>query len=204
MYSAIRSNPRAVFFAFVLAALSSLGFYTLTGYFTTYLTESVGVDSSIALTSNSVALLIAFIIMPFMGAISDRVGRKPMIVTGAALSAIVAIPAYMLASSGTAAGAIAGQSIFVVAFMVFSGPFGVAFIELFPVRNRFSGAGIGYNLAYVIFGGTAPYLSTWLVSQTGNILAPAFYMIVVATAVAFISLALPKSPQDPTPTHDKG
>ncbi len=138
------------------------------------------------------ALLLAFIAMPVAGAISDRVGRKPVLVVGALLSAAIAVPAYMLASNGTAAGAIAGQALLGLALAVYFGPFGVAFVELFPVKNRFSGAGFGYNIAYVVFGGTAPYVSTWLVGATDNLLAPAFYMVVIAAAVGFICLALPK------------
>ncbi|MGO1545508.1 MAG: MFS transporter [Gulosibacter sp.] len=192
LWSAIRENPRALFFAFALAALSSLGFYTLTGYFTSYLNEAVQIDSSISFTSNAIAMMIAFIAMPIAGLVSDRIGRKPMLVGGAALSALLAVPAYMLASSGTAFGAIAGQSILALALSIFFGPFGVAFIELFPVKNRFSGAGLGYNLAYVLFGGTAPYVSTWLVGTTGSLLAPAFYMVAIAGVVALVALALPK------------
>lgn len=192
LLSAIRENPRALFFAFALAALSSLGFYTLTGYFTTYLNEAVQINSSIAFASNALAMTLAFIVMPLAGLISDRVGRKRVLVTGALLSAAVAVPAYMLASSGTAFGAVAGQSILAISLSIFFGPFGVAFIELFPVKNRFSGAGLGYNIAYVLFGGTAPYVSTWLVGATGSLLAPAYYMVAVAGVVGFIALALPK------------
>lgn len=198
IWSAIRENPRALFFAFALAALSSLGFYTLTGYFTTYLNESVKIDPTISFASNSIAMMIAFIAMPVAGLVSDRVGRKPMLVGGAAVSALVAVPAYMLASDGTALGAIAGQSILALAFSIFFGPFGVAFIELFPTKNRFSGAGLGYNVAYVLFGGTAPYLSTWLVGATGSLLAPAFYLVVIAVLVTLAALALPKAASDDT------
>lgn len=203
LWSAIRENPKALFFAFALAALSSLGFYTLTGYFTTYLNESVQTDSSVAFASNAVAMGLAFIMMPLAGLFSDRIGRKRVLVTGAFLSAAIAVPAYMLASSGSAVGAVAGQSILAISFSIFFGPFGVAFIELFPVKNRFSGAGLGYNIAYVIFGGTAPYVSTWLVGSTDNLLAPAYYLVAVAGVVGLIALTLPKPVRTYTPTTNQ-
>lgn len=185
--NAISKNSRAIFLAFVLAALSSLGFYTLTGYFTTYLRESVALDASWSLASNAIAMLGAFAMMIYAGHLSDRIGRRKVLVGGAALSAIVAVPAYMLAASGTALGAVAGQLLLALALSLFFGPFGVAFLEIFPTATRFTGAALGYNLAYVLFGGTAPYFSTWLVGTTGSLLAPAFYMVIVAGLVAIIA-----------------
>src|SRR3546814_13027345 len=90
---------------------------------------------------------------------------------GAIASAVLAFPAYMLASEGSLFSAALGQSLLAIALSIYFGPFGVAFLEIFPARVRFSGAGLGYNIAYVIFGGTAPYFSIWLVSNTGSLLA---------------------------------
>lgn len=193
LLAALRDHPKQIFFAFALAALSSLGFYTLTGYFVTYLQESVGLSANDALISNGVALTLAFVTMPLAGWISDRVGRKPMLVIGALASVAGAFPAYLLASAGSLGTAILGQSILAVALSLFFGPFGVAFLEIFPPHVRFSGAGFGYNLAYVIFGGTAPYFSIWLVDVSGSLLAPAAYMAVVALAVAIVTLFLPRA-----------
>lgn len=192
LVAALRDHPKQIFFAFSLAALSSLGFYTLTGYFVTYLRETVGLDANAALVSNSVALALAFLTMPFAGWLSDRVGRKPILISGALASALLAFPAYMLASSGSLTNAIIGQGMLAIALSVFFGPFGVAFLEIFPPQVRFSGAGFGYNIAYVIFGGTAPYFSIWLVETSGSLLAPAAYMSIVAVAVTIVVLFLPE------------
>ena len=192
LLAALRDHPKQIFFAFALAALSGLGFYALTGYFATYLRETVGLDANDALLSNSIALFAAFIVMPIAGGLSDRVGRKPMMIAGAALSALVAIPAFMLASSGTLITAILGQTLLAVALSVFFGPFGVAFLEIFPAKVRFSGGAFGYNAAYVIFGGTAPFFSIWLVEATGNVIAPAFYMAIVAVLVLLVALRIPE------------
>lgn len=189
---AIKDHPRELGFAFALAALSGLGFYTLTGYFTTYLREAVGLSADHALISNSIALTLAFVAMPIAGWFSDRVGRKPMLIGGAVASALAAVPAYQLASSGTLGNAIIGQGLLAITLSVFFGPFGVAFLEIFPTRTRFSGAALGYNAAYVLFGGTAPLFATWLVDVTGSLLAPAVYMVIVALAVALVAVKLPE------------
>lgn len=189
----LRDHRRALGFAFAMAALSGLGFYSLTGYFATYLSESVGLSGNASLISNSIALTVAFVTMPLAGLVSDHVGRRPTMMVGAALSAVFAIPAYLLASAGTLGTAVAGQCLLAFALGTFFGPVGIVFLELFPTRTRYSGAAIGYNTAYVVFGGTAPLVGTWLVDVTGSLLAPAIYMAVLAAAVFVVARRLPES-----------
>ncbi|MDN5916099.1 MAG: MFS transporter [Pseudonocardia sp.] len=198
----LRSHRRPLGFAFSMAALSGLGFYTLTGYFSTYLSEAVGLSKDASLVSNSIALTVAFITMPLGGLLSDRIGRRRTLMLGAALSAAFAIPAYVLASAGTLGTAIAGQALLAFALGLFFGPVGIVFLELFPTRVRYSGAALGYNAAYVVFGGTAPLLGVWLVASTGSLLAPAVYMTVVAACVLLVALRLPETYQRPL-LHDE-
>lgn len=192
LWVALRHHPKQIFFAFALASLSGLGFYTLTGYFTTYLQETVGLSANDALIANSIALLVAFVVMPLAGRLSDTFGRRRLMIIGALASTVAAVPAYALASSGTLVTAALGQTLLAVALSTFFGPFGVAFLEIFPPRVRFSGGAFGYNAGYVVFGGTAPLFSIWLVDVTGNQLAPAFYMAVVAILVAIVAFRLPE------------
>lgn len=189
----LRRHAKPLGFTFAMAALSGLGFYTLTGYFVTYLTESVKLPSDDALLANSIALTVAFIAMPLAGLASDRLGRKTVLAAGALLSAIVAVPAYLLAGEATLSGAIAGQALLALALGTFFGPVGIAFLEAFPTRVRFSGSAIGYNGAYVVFGGTAPLLGVWLVDQTGSLLAPAVYMAGLAAVVFVCALFMPET-----------
>jgi MHS family proline/betaine transporter-like MFS transporter len=191
--SVLRNHRRSLGFAFAMASLSGLGFYMMTGYFSTYLSEAVGLSSNASLISNSIALMVAFVTMPLGGLLSDHIGRRPTMVLGAGLSAVVAIPAFLLASAGSLATAIAGQSLLAAALGLFFGPVGIVFLELFPTRNRYSGAAIGYNAAYLIFGGTAPLFSTYLVDATGSLLAPAVYIAALATCVFLVALRLPES-----------
>jgi MHS family proline/betaine transporter-like MFS transporter len=193
----LRDHRRALAFAFAMAALSGLGFYTLTGYFVTYLAEAVGLTGNASLISNSIALTVAFITMPLAGLLSDRIGRRLVLMLGAALSAVLSIPAYLLASAGSLSTAIAGQSLLAFSLGVFFGPVGIVFLELFPTRTRYSGAAIGYNAAYVVFGGTAPLFGTWLVDVTGSLIAPAVYMTVLAACVFAVALRLPESYRQP-------
>ncbi len=179
--------------AFALAALSSLGFYTMAGYFVTYLTTSVGTPQSAALISNSIALVVVFASMVLGAALSDRVGRRTIMLAGVVASAIVCIPAYMVAARGGLVNAIVGQCLLAFPLGFFFGPSGVAILEFFPTRVRLSGALLSYNVAYAIFGGSAQLLSTWLILVTGDKLAPAYYMLVLAVIVVVVLLRLPET-----------
>lgn len=197
LLSIFRNHKKSLLLAFALAALSALGFYSLLTYFTSYLVESAGLSSSEALLSNSIALVVAFIVMTASGAWSDRVGRRKILIIGATLSVIVAVPGYALAGAGSLWAAIIGQTIFAAGLAVYFGPVGIAFLELFPTRTRYSGAAVAFNFSYVVFGGTAPLLGTWLVASTGSLLAPAFYTSALSLGVLIAVLFLPRSMRAP-------
>jgi len=93
------------------------------------------------------------LILPF-AALSDRVGRRPMLIAGSALFVVAAYPLFLLLNSGSL----------------------TAGVELFATRVRYSGFSVGYNIAVAGFGGTTPYVVTWLTGATGA-LAPAFYLM---------------------------
>jgi MHS family proline/betaine transporter-like MFS transporter len=184
---------RSMLTVFSIAALASLSYYSLTGYFYSFMTVTVGLSSDDALISNSVALLITFVTVPFSGWISDRIGRRTMLLIGATVSAIVAIPAYLLATTGTLGTAMLGQALLGFALGLYFGAAGSAFVELFPARVRYSGASISYNLAFTIFGGTAPLLSAALISATGIKIAPAAYVVIVALLALFVIWRMPET-----------
>lgn len=190
---ALRTQKRDMAYSFALATFSALGFYTFVGYFVSYLTNTVGLSSNSALISNSIGLVIACLAMIGSGGISDRFGRKPVLIVGVVLSGLACIPAFMIASQGTLASAIIGQGMLAISNGLFWGPIGIVIMELFPTRTRFSASAISYNLAYTIFGGTAPFVGTWLVMQTGNKISPAFYMAAVSVVVFFIVLIIPET-----------
>ena len=129
----------------------------------------------------------ALILIPPLGALSDRIGRKPLLFAGSAAFAVFAYPLFLLLNSGWLAAAIAAhaglaaiESVFVCASLA-------AGAELFATRVRSSGYSIGYNVSVAVFGGTAPYVATWLVARTGNDLAPAFYVI-AAAIISFVTI----------------
>ena len=106
---------------------------------------------------------------------------------------LTVFPAYWLASSGQMPAAIFGVMLLAVG-VVLSGVVTAALLsEAFPTRSRYTASAITYNIAYTLFGGTAPLVARWLINQTGSSLAPAFYLAVIALLALAGGLALPET-----------
>ena len=108
-------------------------------------------------------LSVFVILIPIWGALSDRIGRKPLLLLSAGGYIVLSFPLLMMASSGSVALAFAAQLIMIVFLSFFSGPCPATYSEIFPTRVRYTALSIGYNLAVAIFGGFAPFIAAWLV-----------------------------------------
>lgn len=185
-----QSSKKAIVLTIALASVSALCFYTLSGYMVTYLTTSAGLPQNEALISNGLALFLCFTSFWLGGALSDRLGRRPVLFTALAALVVLYFPAFWLAGNGTLSGAILGQSILGILLGFYAGVFAVTVLEAFSTRNRVSGTVICFNIAYTLFGGTAPLVSTWLIAQTGSALAPAIYAVALVAVVFIVVLSL--------------
>jgi MHS family proline/betaine transporter-like MFS transporter len=174
-------------------SLTALSFYMFTTYFATYLQVVGHLSRAQSLMVSTVALLFAAGVCPAAGAFSDRFGRRRTVATTCLWVILTVFPAYWLASSGQIPAAIFGVMLLAVG-AVLSGVVTAALLsEAFPTRSRYTASAITYNLAYTLFGGTAPLVATWLINQTGSSLAPAFYLVVIALLALAGGLALPET-----------
>ena len=190
---AIREHGRSILLVFAIASLSALGAYTLGTYFPTYLQEVVGLSRTTAIAANFLAFFVTVPLVPLVGMLGDRIGRKPLLLIGAPGFILLSVPGYMLASTGNFFLAILGQLLVALPWSFVVSAVVVIIVEIFPTRVRYSGASIGYNLGYMIFGGSAPIVATALVSATGSDIAPAIYLIVVALLVLPAIFLLPET-----------
>ena len=174
-------------------SLTALSFYMFTTYFATYLQLVGNLTRAQSLLVTTVALLFAAAGCPLAGAFSDRVGRRKTIGFTCLWVMVCVFPAYWLASSGSMSGALLGVILLAVGALC-SGVVTAALLsESFPTRTRYTASAITYNVAYTLFGGTAPLVATWLIGQTGSSLAPAFYLVVIALVALVGGLALPET-----------
>jgi MFS transporter, MHS family, proline/betaine transporter len=159
-----------------IAALSALftgGHYVVYTYGPIHLQRSGGHDASFAFLATSISLVICAFVIPLAGALSDRIGRRPVFLLAGALGVVAAVPAFMLMGSGSQVLAVLGQILLGLPVSLSIGPAFASFAENLPAKVRYSGISLGMNVAQLVVGGTAPLIATWLVATTGAPLSPA-------------------------------
>lgn len=189
----LRNHGAAICCLGAFVSLTALSFYMFTTYFATYLQVAGGLNRATALLVSLIALVFAAAICPLAGAFSDRVGRRMTVLSTCALLIVVVYPSFLMASSGSFVASIIGVMLLAVGAVLCGVVTAALLSETFPTRTRYTASAITYNMAYTIFGGTAPLMATWLISTTGSNLAPAFYLIVVAFMALAGGMALPET-----------
>ena len=187
---------RSMLLVVLLQPPMAVGAFLLEGYMYTYLVREAGLSPTEALLSNSCAVVTMALLLPVMGRLSDRVGRRPMYAAGAAWLFVTAYPTFLLAGSGSVVGALAGQMLIAVGVAVYSSALLVGLVELFPTALRCRGHGISYNVAVAVFGGTTPFIAAALVAATGSSLAPAFYAMAMIGTVGLVGILLVPETRD--------
>jgi MHS family proline/betaine transporter-like MFS transporter len=194
---AVTTSWRPILQIIGLVVVHNVGFYLVYTFLPSYFTETLGFTKTDAFFSITIASLVGIVLIPPLGALSDRIGRKPMLLTGSIAFALLSYPLFLLLNTGSLTAAIAAhaglaaiESVFVCASLA-------AGAELFATRVRSSGYSIGYNVSVAVFGGTAPYVATWLVSRTGNDLAPAYYVIAAAVITFLTVLTMRETARKP-------
>jgi MFS transporter, MHS family, proline/betaine transporter len=160
--------------------------YTLLAYMPTYLQETIGLassDTDLLVIIGQVAMMVA---IPFAGALSDRIGRKPCWWISLVGIFVLAIPMFLLMAQGLVP-AIIGFTVLGLVYVLQLGTISATFPAMFPTHVRYSGMAISYNVATAAFGGTALAANEALISVTGNNLVPAIYMM-VSCVIGMIAL----------------
>ena len=178
----ITQNWRPILQVIGLVIIQNAGFYIVLTYMPTYFSEQLGFSSTASSLSSVFTLLVAMALIPPLGALSDRVGRKPLLAASCVGFALLSYPLFLLMNQGSLVGAVLSHVALGALLAVFLSTTIAALAELFPTRVRYGGFSIGYNISVAIFGGAAPFFATYLISLTGNPLSPAFYLIAAAIA----------------------
>jgi MHS family proline/betaine transporter-like MFS transporter len=174
--------------AFGFTIVWTVCFYVLLNYMPTWTQKYMKLTAAQALWSNTIGLLALLVAIPTMGRLSDRFGRKPLLIACCICFVVVPYPVFLYLLSGSASYGqlIVVQIVFALMISMFSGAGPAAIAEIFPTRNRSTWMTSGYALSVAIFGGFAPFISVWLIGHFNSPVAHSFYLVaaaVVSTAV---------------------
>lgn len=179
---------------------AGLGCVWYTGqFYALYFLQSIlKVDFLTANVCVAVALVIGTPLIVISGALSDRIGRRPLIVSGFLLAAALYVPIYMGMVSAAATQNYVGIVALILVQLVFValvyGPNAAFLVELFPPRLRYTSLSLPYHIGTGVFGGLVPLISLSLVSYSGNIYFGLVYPIGVALLAAVVNVVcLPKT-----------
>lgn len=189
MRTLFRKHFKRLVISFGACVLNAVGFYAVLTYLPNYLETTLNYDPASASIITNIVLVVYIGFIFLSGRISDRLGRKKMLVAACVGFIVLTIPAFMLLSTMNFAIILVVELVMCLLLTINDGTLSSYLNETFPTDVRYSGFALSFNLANAIFGGSASYISFWLISMTGNNIAPAFYMVFIAV-IALVAMVL--------------
>jgi len=190
---ALRSHRRGIARGFAISALGSITYYVGITYVPAFLTSVGSLGEADALVLSTWAAIAVILVTPLTGALSDRVGRRPVLVFLALCSAVLPIALFAMMAHGTPFTALSGALALACVAGGVSAVGAVATAEQFPGEGRLTGLALGVTVATAVFGGLTPFLAQVLIDATGWPMAPGALIAVVALAVLPVLLRLPET-----------
>ncbi|WP_349425996.1 MFS transporter [Microbacterium sp. LWS13-1.2] len=186
-----RKSPGAMLVMGGITATTAVGLWMLVTYMTSFLSNTVGLTGTQSILTTVLGVAAALLFTLLGGVLSDRFGRRRMLIITTSLLVVFVYPCFLLATTGNLPSAIAGLILFGALLGLFDGGFTAAAAELFPTRYRTAGVALPFNVGAAIFGGGVPYASAWLVQATGNQQAGAWLVILAAAISLLAAIAIP-------------
>ncbi|MEW2262352.1 glycine betaine/L-proline transporter ProP [Streptomyces sp. NPDC047853] len=182
---------RALLLCVGLVLVFNVTDYMLLSYMPSYLTSELKYDETHGLLVVLAVMALMMVVQPFAGALTDRIGRRPVIAAGCAGFLLLSVPALLLIREGSLLAVGLGMAALGLLLVCFTASMPSALPALFPTRVRYGSLSIGFNVSVSLFGGTTPLVVTALIGATGDMMMPAYYMMAAAVvggvAVWFMS-----------------
>jgi len=190
---ALREHPVEMLQVVSISLVNAVGFYLMFVYIISWLKLVADMGASTALKINSINMAILLGVVLGMSRLSDRIGRKPILVGAAVGLLVLAWPLMALMQTGDVIYVFLGQLGFAVLLGAYGAVNPIAICEIFPRHVRCSAVSTAYNIAFGLAGGTAPAVATWLIDVTGRPSVPAVYIMICAAISAAAALSVRES-----------
>lgn len=199
----VKNHPWSVLRVVGIAiAMNGSGYIGLT-YFSVYLIKDLGFSKDSVYWVSAISIALACMTFPLSGMLTDRFGRKPVLLAGYSLYIVIAFPAFMILG---ATGSIVVVGLVYLIYMILNGvvqvPAFPLFTELFPRSVRYTGVALGFNFGTIAAGGSAPYIATKLVESTGNSISPAYFVAGVCVIGVLTVLTIRETGNRALPVQD--
>jgi MFS family permease len=197
----IGANKALILLGTMLATMTTVTFYMVTAYTPTFGSTALHLAARDNLVVTLCVGALNFILLPVMGALSDRIGRKPILLVCTGLAIATAYPAMLwLAAAPSFARLMTVELWFSAFYASYNGAMVAYLTEVMPVSVRTAGFSLAYSLATAIFGGFTPAVCTWLIHVTSNRAIPGLWLS-FAAGLGFIASAVLKSPENRASTR---
>jgi MHS family proline/betaine transporter-like MFS transporter len=176
-------NYKPLLHAISIELVLAVGFYIITIFLITYMKDFLKITESVAFRLNTINTIIFALMIPIAGWLSDKYGRRAVMMP-AILSLLVFSYPLIAMMSYSPMHAFLGQMGLAVALGILFGPIPALLVELFPLKVRYSALSLAHSLSMSIFGGTAPLLVTQALKMSGDLMMPAYFLIISAAGSA--------------------
>jgi MFS transporter, MHS family, citrate/tricarballylate:H+ symporter len=194
IFATLAANWPLVLGGVAMVVMTTVSFYLITVYTPTFGRRVLNLSESDALLVTMAIAASNFIWLPVSGALSDRIGRKPILIAFSILALLTAYPALAwLVKAPTFGGMLAVELWLSFIYACYNGAMVVALTEVIPASVRTSGFSLAYSLATTL-GGSSLFISTWLIERTGDKAAPGLWMSFAALCGLVATLALYRGP----------
>lgn len=181
----IGSNWGLVLQGTLMAVMTTVFFYMVTAYTPTYGSKVLKLGPGESLFITACVGITNFVLLPVMGALSDRIGRRPLLIGATALAAVMTYPLMLwLVASPSFGGLLTAELLMAAVYATYNGAFIVYLTEVIPAHVRTVGFSLAYSMATAIFGGFTPAICTALIEATGDKAVPGAW----CAAAALLSL----------------